>query len=102
MPTSSQLASVNRSLVRTYRLIGDESRADSHLRQALEIGLSRIEDHPTSANAAYSLGKTYELMGEGPKAYEQFARAYARVPSKKKFRKAYFRARSRGWDADDP
>ncbi|MCP3998706.1 MAG: tetratricopeptide repeat protein [bacterium] len=93
-------ASVNRSLVRTYRLIGDETRADYHLRRALGIGLSRIEDHPTSDNAAYSLGRTYELMGEERKAYEQFASAYALEPSKRN-RKAYFRARSRGWGGDD-
>ena len=57
-------------------------------------------DHPTSNNAAYSLGRTYELLGERPKAYEQFARAYD-LKSSRRNRKAFFRARSRGWGEDD-
>ncbi len=87
-------ASVNQSLVRSYRLVGDTDRADAHLAEALEIGLSRITDHPESASAAYSYGRTLQLAGRKQEAFEQFSRAYELKPTSSRYRKAYFASRA--------
>jgi len=84
-------ASTNRSLVRTYRIIGDTVNSNKYLSQALEIGLSRIKKHPDSANALYSLGKTYILKGDIEKARPLFFKAYTIEPTDKAFRKKYYR-----------
>jgi len=88
-------ASVNRSLVRTYRILGDEANADKHIQEALDIGLYRIDAYPRSANAAYSLGKTYRLIGRNDAALIQHKRAHDLKPTRKKFKKAYLKAKIR-------
>lgn len=86
-------ASVNRSLVRSYRLGGDIVNADHYLAQAMEIGFERISKRPDSASAAYSLGQTLMLADRTADALEQFTKAYESKPSTSKYRKAYFAAR---------
>ena len=87
-------ASVNRSLVRTYRLMDDKNQAEEYLQNALRIGLARIKDHPNGANAAYSLGRTYALMEREAEALEQYARAVKLEPTKKNFKEAYLKAKT--------
>ena len=85
-------ASVNRSLVCTYRLKGDTANSKKYLAQAFSIGTKRIEKYPNSANAMYSLGKTYVLMGEREKANPLFIKAYQLKPKDKSFRREYYRS----------
>jgi len=87
-------ASVNRSLVRTYRLLDDDEKAAFHLKRALDIGVERVQEHPSSGNAAYSLGKTYSLMERYDNAYKQFARAVELDPESRKFRRAMYRSKA--------
>ena len=86
-------ASINRSLVRSYRLAGDLDKASKHLEEGLEIGLKRIEDKPGSASAAYSLGRTLLLADRRQEALEQFTKAYEKDPTSSRYRKAYYSAR---------
>lgn len=88
-------ASVHRSIIRTYRLLGDQANAEHHISEALRIGKRRIEQHPDSSNAAYSLGLTYELLDRNDEALEQFERAYTLNPTSKKFKKAYLKAKTK-------
>ena len=86
-------ASVNRSLVRTYRLAENEAFADKYLLNAFEIGLQRIADRPDSVNALYSLGRTYSLANQPKKALELLSRAYEMKPASSRYRRAYYRAK---------
>lgn len=88
-------ASVNRSLVHTYRMLGDHARADKHLREALNIGLAQVKRNPDSARAAYSLGRTYTMMRRYTDAFAELQRAHRLMPSSKRIRKAYYRARTK-------
>jgi len=81
--------------VRSYRLAGDAERADAHLAEALDIGISRIMNKPDSASAAYSYGRTLQLAGRDEEALEQFTRAYEIKPTSSRYRSAYFAARAR-------
>jgi tetratricopeptide (TPR) repeat protein len=87
-------ASVNQSLVRSYRLAGSDEKARQHLEEALAIGITRIEDHPDSAKAAYSFGRTLQLANRREEAFEQFTRAYEFDRTSSRYRKAYFSARA--------
>ena len=87
-------ASVNQSLVRSYRLAGNHERAAVHLEEALRIGLARITDHPESASAAYSYARTLQLAGRHEEAFEQFTRAYNIDRTSSRYRRAYFAARA--------
>jgi tetratricopeptide (TPR) repeat protein len=86
---------VNRSLARTYRLMKDKEKADKHLVNALRIGLERVAKNPENPDEAYSLGKTYDLLGEASLAFKEFERSFKLEPSKKKFRKAYYKAKKK-------
>jgi tetratricopeptide (TPR) repeat protein len=87
-------ASVNQSLVRSYRLAGSNEKAQQHLEEALAIGVSRIEEHADSAKAAYSYGRTLQLADRREEAFEQFTRAYEIDRTSSRYRKAYFSARA--------
>lgn len=87
-------ASVNQSLVRSYRLAGDSVNADAHLAKALEIGVGRILEHSDSASAAYSYGRTLQLAGQAEAAFEQFERAHLMKPTSSRYRRAYYSARA--------
>ena len=64
------------------------------LDQALHIGITRIVDHPDSASAAYSYGRTLQLAGRRKEAFDQFARAYDIDRASSRYRRAYFAARA--------
>ena len=83
---------MNQSLIRSYRLAGNTDKAQQHLAQALEIGVTRVQKYPDSAKAAYSYGRTLQLAGRRPDALEQFTRAYDFDRSSSKYRKAYYSA----------
>ena len=87
-------ASVNQSLVRSYRLAGSNEKAQQHLEEALAIGIARIEEHADSAKAAYSFGRTLRLADRREEAFEQFTRAYEIDRTSSRYRKAYFSARA--------
>ncbi len=87
-------ASVNQSLVRSYRLAGDDELADVHLQEAFRIGMERISKRPDSASAAYSFGRTLQLADRHEEAFEQFTRAYEIDPTSSRYRRAYFSARA--------
>ncbi len=74
-------------------MLNDPENVQLHTDAALQIGLERIEAHPTSANAAYSLGRTYSLLGRDDEAIAQLERAHQLKPTSKKFKKAYLRAK---------
>ena len=86
---------VNRSLARTYRLMKNKEKADKHLKNALRIGLERVAKDPEDPDEAYSLGKTYDLLGEEWLAFKEFERSFKLEPSKKRFRKAYYKAKKK-------
>jgi tetratricopeptide (TPR) repeat protein len=88
-------AAVNRSLARTYRLMKDEEKAHKHLENALQIGLARAANDPENPDKAYSLGKTYALLGEKFLAFKEFEKSFKLNPTKKKFRKAYYKAKKK-------
>ena len=88
-------AAVNRSLARTYRLMKDKEKADKHLENALQIGLARAANDPENPDKAYSLGKTYALLGEEFLAFKEFEKSFKLNPPKKKFRKAYYKAKKK-------
>lgn len=88
-------ASVNQSLVRSYRLARNEARAEAHLEEALRIGITRVIEHPDSGSAAYSYGRTLQLAGRPEEAFEQFSRAYDIDRTSSRYRRAYFAARAR-------
>ena len=88
-------AAVNRSLARTYRLMKDKEKADKHLENALQIGLARAANDPENPDKAYSLGKTYALLGEEFLAFKEFEKSFKLNPTKKKFRKAYYKAKKK-------
>ena len=87
-------ASVNQSLVRSYRLAGSNEKAQQHLEEALAIGIARIEERADSAKAAYSFGRTLRLADRREEAFEQFTRAYEIDRTSSRYRKAYFSARA--------
>ena len=87
-------ASVNQSLIRSYRLAGNTDKAQQHLAQALEIGVTLVQKYPDSAKAAYSYARTLQLSGRRADALEQFTRAHDFDRTSSKYRKAYYSARA--------
>ena len=53
--------SANISLVRNYQLAGNVEKAQQHLQQALDVGLSKKASDPENPNTAYWLGTCYTL-----------------------------------------
>ena len=74
--------------------IGQQGKAEAHLQQALHAAKQRVQRKPTSASAAYWLGKTYVLLEDYPSAVAQFERAFTLKPTSKKYRKALLKGRS--------
>ena len=87
-------ASVNQSLVRSYRLAGNDEMARLHLEEAIRIGETRITNRPDSASAAYSYGRTLELAGRLEEAFDQFTRAYEIDRTSSRYRRAFFAVRA--------
>lgn len=92
---SPNSTSALRSLALTYHALGDEKRADLALAQALQIAQDRVAAKPDSASAAYALGMTYKLLGRNLEALSELKRAHMLRPTRSKYRKAYWRQKTR-------
>ena len=53
---------LNRSLAKTYLLLGEDDLAASHSDRALELALAKVARYPGSSSAAYSLALSYKLF----------------------------------------
>lgn len=84
--------SANISLVRNYRLVGNDEKLQQHLQQALENGLVKKAADLQRPGTAYWLGVTYDLLGNYQAAYEEFQRAANLRPGSLKYRKAMLKA----------
>ena len=84
--------SANISLVRNYQLAGNVEKAQQHLQQALDVGLSKKASDPENPNTAYWLGTCYTLKGDYVAAYKEFQTAARLRPSSLKFKKALLKA----------
>lgn len=82
--------SVNLSLAQTYQLIDDKVEVKRHLNNALIGARNKVRKNPDSANAAYWLGKTYDLRGEIQLAVREFKRAFDLDPDSSKYREAFY------------
>ena len=84
--------SANVSLVRNYQLAGNVEKAQQHLQQAFDVGLSKKASDPQNPNTAYWLGTCYTLKGDYVAAYQEFQNAVRLRPSSLKFKKALLKA----------
>jgi len=91
---TSRSISTNLSIARTYNQTEKFGKESYHLDRALDIALERVKNKPNSASAAYWLGKTYEQRGNDKSAFKYFEQAFILKPHKKKYRKAYMKARN--------
>lgn len=82
-------ASVHRSLYLTYKELGSAEKAAKHLDEAYAINAKRLQEHPDSAAAAYSMARTLDLMGRRISAVNQYKRAFDLKPGSSTYRRAY-------------
>jgi tetratricopeptide (TPR) repeat protein len=79
------------ALAASYREIGDATETRRHLDLALAMARQQAEAAPADAEAAYELGKVYEVMADYGQARDSYARARSLKPAEKKYAAAHAR-----------
>lgn len=86
---------LNLSLFESYAQRQERGKASFHLRRAAEIASLGARTAPENAEAAYLLGRVYQIVGKQEQALQQFELASNLKPTEQKYRQEFYREAQR-------